>query len=81
MPEVKILPLLMKQMVLARNDPAIIGLFQHLRFDLVPGAGIAQQARIRDTRHSRTDPPVAHPFESSSGNGESRITHAHDVRR
>ena len=41
MPEVRIPPL-MKQVVLARNDPAIIGLFQHLRLDLVPGAGIAQ---------------------------------------
>jgi len=39
MPEVKILRLLMKQVVLARNDPEIIGLFRHLRFDLVVETG------------------------------------------
>lgn len=31
-PEVKILSLLVKQVVLARNDPAIIGSFRHLHF-------------------------------------------------
>ena len=46
MPEVRIPPE-MKQVVLARNDPAIIGTFRHLRLDLVPGAGIAQIVKGR----------------------------------
>ena len=46
MPEVRIPPG-MKQVVLARNDPAIIGTLRHLRLDLVPGAGIAQIVKGR----------------------------------
>ena len=45
MPEVKILPLLMKQVVLASNDPAITGSFRHLQFDLAARRNGGQRSR------------------------------------
>jgi len=45
----RILPLLMKQVVLASNDPPIIGSFRHLHFDLAARRNGAQRIKPEES--------------------------------